>query len=38
VVNAVDEATGTVRLKKNVDDADEMTLETWSAKAAPVKK
>ncbi|MCQ4081864.1 VWA domain-containing protein [Streptomyces sp. RB6PN25] len=38
VVDVVDEATGTVRLKKNVDDADEMTLETRSTKTVRVKK
>ena len=32
VVEVLDAATGTVRLRKNVTDADEMTLDTRSAR------
>jgi hypothetical protein len=38
VVDVVDAATGTVRLKAKVSDADEMTLETRSTKTVRVKK
>jgi von Willebrand factor type A C-terminal domain/von Willebrand factor type A domain len=38
VVDVVDEATGTVRLKKKVSAADEMALDTRSAKTVRVKK
>lgn len=38
VVDVLDAATGTVRLKRNVADADEMTLETRSTKTVRVKK
>ncbi|MFF3951868.1 VWA domain-containing protein [Streptomyces sp. NPDC001890] len=38
VVDVVDAATGTVRLKAKVADADEMTLETRSTKTVRVKK
>ncbi|MBX7468613.1 VWA domain-containing protein [Streptomyces sp. MAG02] len=38
VVDVVDEATGTVRLKAKVAEADEMTLETRSTKTVRVKK
>jgi hypothetical protein len=38
VVDVVDEATGTVRLKKKVSSADEMALDTRSAKTVRVKK
>ena len=38
VVDVVDAATGTVRLKKQVADADEMALDTRSAKTVRVKK
>jgi hypothetical protein len=38
VVDVVDEATGTVRLKKKVNTADEMALDTRSAKTVRVKK
>jgi hypothetical protein len=38
VVDVVDEATGTVRLKKKVDAADEMALDTRSAKTVRVTK
>ncbi|HEX8005244.1 MAG TPA: VWA domain-containing protein, partial [Trebonia sp.] len=38
VVDIVDEATGTVRLKKKVDAADEMALDTRSTKTVRVKK
>ena len=38
VVDVVDEATGTVRLKKKVAAADEMALDTRSAKTVRVKK
>jgi hypothetical protein len=38
VVDVVDEATGTVRLKKKVPAADEMALDTRSAKTIRVKK
>lgn len=38
VVDVVDEAAGTVRLKAQVTDADEMTLETRSTKTVRVKK
>jgi von Willebrand factor type A C-terminal domain/von Willebrand factor type A domain len=38
VVDVVDAATGTVRLKKKVDDADEMALDTRSTKTVRVKK
>jgi hypothetical protein len=38
VVDVVDAATGTVRLKKSVADADEMALDTRSTKTVRVKK
>ena len=38
VVDVLDEATGTVRLKKKVDAADEMALDTRSAKTVRVTK
>ena len=38
VVDVVDAATGTVRLKKGVDDADEMALDTRSTKTVRTKK
>jgi hypothetical protein len=38
VVDVMDEATGTVRLKKKVSTADEMALDTRSAKTVRVKK
>ena len=38
VVDVVDEATGTVRLKKNVQAADEMALDTRSSKTVRVKR
>ncbi|MFJ8711917.1 VWA domain-containing protein [Streptomyces violaceus] len=38
VVDVVDAATGTVRLKAKVQEADEMTLETRSTKTVRVKK
>ncbi|MBU6531109.1 vWA domain-containing protein [Streptomyces mayonensis] len=38
VVDVVDAAAGTVRLKAKVEDADEMTLETRSTKTVRVKK
>ncbi|MER6926267.1 hypothetical protein ABT314_46435, partial [Streptomyces spiralis] len=38
VVDVVDAATGTVRLKAKVEEADEMTLETRSTKTVRVKK
>jgi hypothetical protein len=38
VVDVVDAATGTVRLKAKVEDADEMTLETRSTKTVRVKR
>jgi hypothetical protein len=38
VVDVIDEATGTVRLKKRVDDADEMELDTQSTKTVRVRK
>lgn len=38
VVDVVDETTGTVRLKAQVAEADEMTLETRSTKTVRVKK
>ncbi len=38
VVDVIDEATGTVRLKKKVDDADEMALDTRSTKTVRVRK
>jgi hypothetical protein len=38
VVHVVDEATGTVRLKKKVEAADEMALDTRSTKTVRVKK
>jgi hypothetical protein len=38
VVDVVDEATGTVRLKRKVDAADEMALDTRSVKTVRVKK
>jgi hypothetical protein len=38
VVDVVDPATGTVRLKSRVDDADEMALDTRSTKTVRVKK
>ena len=38
VVDVVDEATGTVRLKKKVEAADEMALDTRSTKTVRVKK
>jgi hypothetical protein len=37
VVDVVDEATGTVRLKKKVEAADEMALDTRSTKTVRVK-
>jgi len=38
VVDVVDEATGTVRLKKQVEDADEMALDSRSTKTVRVKQ
>ncbi|MFD0905934.1 vWA domain-containing protein [Actinomadura sediminis] len=38
VVDVVDPATGTVRLKKNVDKADEMSLDTRSTKTVRTRK
>lgn len=38
VVDVIDPVTGTVRLKQNVAEADEMTLETRSTKTVRVKK
>jgi hypothetical protein len=38
VVDVVDAASGTVRLKKKVEDADEMALDTRSTKTVRVKK
>jgi VWA domain-containing protein len=38
VVDVVDAATGTVRLKKKVEDADEMTLDTRSTKTVRTRK
>jgi hypothetical protein len=38
VVDVVDVESGTVRLKKNVEDADEMALDTRSTKTVRVKK
>ena len=38
VVDVVDAATGTVRLKKKVDDADEMALDTRSTKTVRTKR
>jgi hypothetical protein len=38
VVDVVDPATGTVRLKKNVDKADEMSLDTRSSKTVRTRK
>jgi len=38
VVEVVDAATGTVRLKKRVDDADEMALDTRSTKTVRTRK
>jgi hypothetical protein len=38
VVDVVDVATGTVRLKKKVDDADEMALDTRSTKTVRTRK
>ncbi|HVB44955.1 MAG TPA: VWA domain-containing protein [Streptosporangiaceae bacterium] len=38
VVDVVDAATGTVRLKKQVEDADEMALDTRSTKTVRTKK
>ncbi|WP_433326658.1 vWA domain-containing protein [Spirillospora sp. CA-294931] len=38
VVDVVDPATGTVRLKKNVDKADEMALDTRSTKTVRTRK
>jgi von Willebrand factor type A C-terminal domain/von Willebrand factor type A domain len=38
VVDVVDAATGTVRLKKKVDDADEMELDTRSTKTVRTRK
>jgi hypothetical protein len=38
VVDVIDEATGTVRLKKKVADADEMALDTRSTKTVRVRK
>ncbi|HEY4852739.1 MAG TPA: VWA domain-containing protein [Streptosporangiaceae bacterium] len=38
VVDVVDAATGTVRLKKKVEDADEMALDTRSTKTVRTKK
>ena len=38
VVDVVDAASGTVRLKKNVEDADAMALDTRSTKTVRTKK
>ena len=38
VVDVVDAATGTVRLKRKVDDADEMALDTRSTKTVRTKR
>ena len=38
VVDVIDEATGTVRLKKRVADEDEMALDTRSTKTVRVRK
>lgn len=38
MVDVVDLATGTVRLKKNVDKADEMSLDTTSSKTVRTRK
>lgn len=38
VVDVIDEATGTIRLKKKVDTADEMELDTRSTKTVRVRK
>jgi hypothetical protein len=38
VVDVIDAATGTVRLKKKVDDADEMALDTRSTKTVRTRK
>jgi hypothetical protein len=38
VVDVVDAATGTVRLRKKVDDADEMALDTRSTKTVRTRK
>jgi hypothetical protein len=38
VVDVVDAATGTVRLKKKVDDADEMALDTRSTRTVRTRK
>ena len=38
VVDVIDEATGTVRLKKKVADEDEMALDTRSTKTVRVRK
>jgi hypothetical protein len=38
VVDVVDEATGTVRLKRKVDAAAEMALDTRSTKTVRVRK
>jgi von Willebrand factor type A C-terminal domain len=38
VVDVVDTATGTVRLKKKVEDADEMALDTRSTKTVRTSK
>jgi hypothetical protein len=38
VVDVVDVDSGTVRLRKNVEDADEMALDTRSTKTVPAKK
>jgi len=37
-VDVVDAATGTVRLKRKVDDADEMALDTRSTKTVRTRK
>jgi hypothetical protein len=38
VVDVIDVETGTVRLKKQVEDADEMALDTKSTKTVRAKK
>jgi hypothetical protein len=38
VVDVVDAATGTVRLRKNITDADEMTLDTRSVRTIRTRK
>ena len=38
VVDVIDPATGTIQLKRRVDDADEMALDTRSAKTVRVRK